>query len=120
MTQDPEAEEFSTEPLSGFEQAIAKFRGNYEKFAAKNTKYIRVTDDVQSAITKAGSEINIKRAADIFEKQIAATVEAKESKRKEADAKWTGKVGSFLKKIYPIARMSLQIASSGAEVTHQF
>ena len=120
MTQEPEAEESSTGSFSAFEEAIAKFKGNYEKFAAKNSMYIHIIDDVQSAIQKAGSEINVKRAADIFEKQITATVEAKESKRKEADAKWMGKIGRFLKKIYPIARMSLQIVSSGAEVTHQF
>ena len=78
---------------------------------------VDVKDGVEKALQLAGSEKDIKRSAKIFEEQIEVTVLATEKKQETSKAKWTGKVGAFLKKIYPIARISLKLASSAGEVS---
>jgi hypothetical protein len=37
---------------------------------------------------------------------------ATERKQQASDAKWTGKLGNFLKKVYPVAKVSLTVIGS--------
>lgn len=101
--------------LSELDQVIAEFRKNYQQFAKKN-RYLSIKDGVEKAIEQAGSEKNVKLSAQIFETHIDATLKSVENKQNDAKAKWTGKVGGFMKKLYPVARISLQLTSSAAEV----
>ena len=52
----------------------------------------------------------------IFEEQIATVVQARQNRQDIHEAKWTGKVGGFLKTMYPVERLSLKSASSVGEV----
>lgn len=110
-----ESQEADTETSSELDQAIAEFKKNYQKFAERN-KYLSIKDGVEEALRSAGSEKDIKRSAQIFEVHIDAALQAAEGKQKANKAKWTGKVGGFLKNMYPVARISLQLTSSAAEV----
>jgi hypothetical protein len=67
-------------------------------------------------MAQAASGRDIKAASKIFEEQIAAVVQARQNKQDIQEAKWTGKVGGFLKTMYPVALMSLKLASSAGEV----
>jgi len=101
---------------SVLEQAISQFKKNYSKFANKNQYISNVKDDFGKAMEQAASGKDIKATSKLFEERIAAVMEAKQSKQDANESKWTGKVGGFLKAMYPIAIMSLQLASSAGEV----
>jgi hypothetical protein len=103
--------------LEKLNAAVKEFRENYTKFVEKNQQYLRVEDsDIQSAIEKAESAKDIKSSALIFEREIFATFQAREKKQHISDAKWTGKLGKFLKTLLPVAQVALQLTSAAAVV----
>jgi hypothetical protein len=115
LTNFTETKEFPTDSPLG--KAVAEFRKNYLKFTQNNSRYIsNVNEDVEKAMAQATSGRDIKAASKIFEEQIAAVVQARQKKQDIHQAKWTGKVGGFLKTMYPVALMSLKLASSAGEV----
>lgn len=97
--------------------AVSEFKEHYEQFAAANKQFLRVQNDVQGALDKAQSENDIKRSAEIFGDEIFQILRATERKEQLAQAKWTGKLGKFMKSLYPVAKVSLTLFGSIGEVT---
>ena len=96
---------------------VAEFKEHYTRYAEKNRKFIRIEDQVDHAIQKARAEENIKRSAEIFGAEIAAVMRVTDEKQKRSKEMWKGRVGSFLTKVYPVVRLSLQLTSAIAEVS---
>ena len=98
-------------------EAIAQFKNNYEQFAKKYRQFSLIElDECYTAFQKAEAGDDIKNAARPFEKGVRAAMQTVEKKRKLAECTWTARVGSFLTKLYPIARLSLSLATASANV----
>lgn len=71
---------------------------------------------MEAAIKLAGSESDVKRSADLFGDKIYATLEVNESKGQSSRIGWRKQLHTFLKCVYPVAQVSIQLTSSIAEV----
>jgi hypothetical protein len=89
--------------------AVAEFRENYEMFVRRNQQFLDVNSDIYGPLAKAEKEEDINRSAEIFRNEISITLSTIERKRNLSRAKWTGRLGEFLAKLYPVARFSLAI-----------
>lgn len=107
-------------PISGvlkeLNDVIAEFNLRYTALASKNQQFIGVESDVQEAIKIAQKKEDIKESAQIFSAQIFAIMRNTEQKQQLSSAKWTGKLGTFLSKLYPVANVALRLTGSIAEV----
>lgn len=103
--------------LSELDDAIAEFKNNYELFMAVNSKFVLIDDDFRGAFQKAEAGGNVRQSAEIFRHTVWATVRTVENKQKYVQQKWIAKVGNFLTKLYPIAKLSLGLAGAIAEVS---
>ena len=106
----------SSRALSELESAVTEFQKQYLRFLEKNRKYTRIEDAIDLAIQKAKSEKEIKRSAKIFGEEIARVTRIAGDKRVASEMTWRGRVGSFVTKLYPLARLSLRLTGSIAEV----
>ena len=102
--------------LSELTNAMNEFKENYSLFAQKNKQYCKVQGDIQQALDIAGKEKDIKRSAQIFSAEITSTMGAIEKKQELSKSQWTGKFANFVIKLYPVARLSLQLTSAIAGV----
>jgi len=102
--------------LSALNDVFEEFQERCECFAKKNRKFVRVKDDVHTAIRTAAREQDIKRAALIFVHEISSAIHTIEKRQEASRSKWTGKLGTFIAKLYPVARLSLRLTSAVAEV----
>jgi hypothetical protein len=95
---------------------VTEFKEHYELFAKRNQTLFRVEDDVHAAIMKAAMNENIKRSAVLFGSEITTTINVLKRKQELSQSKWTGKLGNFLTKFYPVACLSLRLSSVIADV----
>jgi len=102
--------------LSELKRVVADFKQNYEQFIKTNPHIVRLEEDLDGAIEKSGTAAGMTKSAQIFQSEISATLSAIEKKQKLAKGKWTGRLGDFLAKLYPVARLSLSLAGAIAEV----
>lgn len=102
--------------LSELSAAISIFESDYENFATKHSQFILIEHDFQDAFQSASMGIDIKDAARVFEQGVSATLGTIERKRKLHENKWITKVGEFLKKLYPVTRLSFDLAILATEV----
>jgi hypothetical protein len=96
--------------------AVAEFRETYQTFAKKNKQFFLIDEDVQAAFRVAQGQDDIRRGAKTFSDGIWEASRAVEKKAKIADGKWTTKLGKLLRKLYPLARLSLGSVSAIGEV----
>ena len=75
-------------------------------------------EEVQEAIETAEKEPDFKASADLFGKLIVKTVDVNAKNQKESALKWTTKLAGFLKKLFPITRLSLRLIGAFSEVDH--
>jgi len=68
------------------------------------------------AIQKADAGNDIKQSAKIFGDEILRVSRITGDKLETSKAKWTGKVGTFITKLYPVAKLSLKLTSAIAKV----
>jgi hypothetical protein len=106
----------SSRAPSELESAVTEFKKQYLRFLEKNRKYTQIEDNIDLALQKADSEKEIKRSAKIFGEEIARVTRITGDKRVASEMTWRGRVGSFVTKLYPLARLSLRLTSSIAEV----
>jgi len=105
------------EPASELQDAIIKFQKTYEKFSKKNSEYHLVEEDFDQAFEDTGKEPDIRQAAEVFRRKIQSVVQTLEKRKKSAETKWTSRLGGFLIKLYPVARLSLGLTAGIAKVT---
>src|SRR5271154_544767 len=96
--------------------AVTEFVVNYTAFARKNPRLIEVGHSLDIAIAQANAEGDMRHSAQVFESKINATLEGFKAKQL-ADNSWVNQVGKFLTRVYPIARLTLGLTSTIAEVS---
>jgi hypothetical protein len=104
--------------LTELTEALSNFKLHYGQFVAENNQYILIEDDLQSAFQIASANDDIKKSAKLFNEGVAVTLRAVGNKKKVSVSKWTSKVGNFLEKLYPVARLSFDLTARVAEVIH--
>jgi hypothetical protein len=93
--------------------AAAEFFELYEKFAKRGNNFIVApTNAIQKAMQLSSGEHDVTHSAEVFGDEIAKILDALVGK----DIPWTSKVGHFMKRLYPIASISLRLTSSVSEV----
>jgi hypothetical protein len=102
--------------LSELTNATATLQDHYMDFVKTNNQYLRVDEDVCKAIAKAGKEKDIKRSAELFGKEIKSAIQVRERERDLSKTRWLGRLGNFMSKVYPVARLSLRLTSAVADV----
>jgi hypothetical protein len=95
--------------------SVSMFTKHYGDFAKKNRLYL-VQTEVDAALNKVKDERDFKQSALIFGNEITSVLEVTAKKQKLSHAKWTGTLGSYLIALYPIAKLSLNIAGAAAQV----
>ena len=88
------------------------------KFTEKHREYVRVDADVEAVIDSVDREADVKIAAQLFGKEINETMGALKRKQQKLAHKWTTKLGTFLTKLYPLTRLSINVAGTLAAVNH--
>jgi hypothetical protein len=99
------------------DSAIDQLKENYGKFASEYNLVQIVDLPVLSAIQQSETIPDVREAAQVFETQIAGVIRALVEQRQISDAKWTGIVSNFMAKLYPLARLALDITSIASQVS---
>lgn len=102
--------------LDELNDAVREFKENYEKFAAKNKQFLLLEDEFGDMLQIIESKGHFQSSAKLFEHQIQITQQAIERKQKSISL-WTNKLGTFLKKIYPVVKLSSNFIITVAEVS---
>lgn len=102
--------------LSELKNATSTFEERYVGFVKKNQQYLKVDDDVYKSIEKAGKDQDIRRSAALFGKEISSAVQVRNKKTDLSKARWLGKLSNFMSEVYPVARLSLRLTSTVADV----
>jgi hypothetical protein len=108
-----------SDPACELTIAASEFKQNYELFASKHRQYIILQDEIDLAARRAESETSASISAEIFSKRIVTFLEALQAKEEPTQSlKWTRKLGTFLQKVYPIARLCIGVTSSFAQASN--
>jgi len=75
---------------------------------------------LSEALQVADAEHNLRAAARIFRNEIENVLRIEEDKQQLSKGSWVRNVGEFLAKLYPLARLSLQVTGALAQVTSNF
>jgi hypothetical protein len=105
-----------TQSPSELNIAISGFQTTYKTFAKINKQFILLDDDMEEAFRVAQTEGDIRRAATTFSTGISIALEAVRKRKKLETGKWTTKLGTVLSKLYPVARLSLDLLGSIGDV----
>jgi len=104
--------------VSGLEEAVQELTVNYETFITRNEQFLRIPENaLNRTFLSIDAEIDIRQAAKAFGDNVRMVLDTVEQKHKIRQENWSTKVGSFLTKCYPIARLSLELAGAIGEVT---
>jgi hypothetical protein len=98
--------------------AASEFRQNYELFTSKHRQYITLQDEIDLAARKAESETSPSISAEMFSNRIVTFLEVLQAKESTPSLKWTRKLGAFLKKVYPIAKLCIGVTNSFSEASN--
>lgn len=96
---------------------LAEFKCHYEDFASNNQQFVLLADEFNQVFQDADAQCDIKQAAQTLGTGIQNALQIIEKKQKLSGSKWTTKAGSFLTRLYPVARLSLGLAAAIGEVT---
>jgi hypothetical protein len=101
--------------LPELNDAIAELKENYEKFAKHNKNYLLIEEDFHKAFEHADAEDNLPGAAQTFSDGIRSALRTIRVKQKYKENNWSTRVGSFLTKTYPVAKIALGVSSTAGE-----
>lgn len=97
--------------------AVAEFKKHYLLFAKNNDKFITIAEaDLENALSNAASVQSVSESAKVFGKKVMTVMHVTEKKNGLSKAKWTIRVGEFCSKLYPVARISIQLAGVAGDV----
>jgi hypothetical protein len=109
--------------LSELSDAVAKFKENYEQFAAKRRDVFLIDADFQKALENVEAGGTVGLAAQAFGEKIRDVMRLIETKKELSKGGWSSRLGTFIAKLYPVASLSLNLASAVAQVisrTHDY
>lgn len=109
----------TSQPPSKLDKALVEFKQNYERFAKANKQYLLLDDDLGDVFESLDPKAkNFSIGVKDLQGKLKTTMETIEKKYKCNQATWLGKLGGFVSKFYPIARLSLDLTSTIAGVFH--
>lgn len=86
---------------------------NAAQFAIKHPEYQKVTNlHIDGALVKAEVEQDIRKSAQLFGQEIGSVLRSLETKNPGSTDAWSGRLASFLSKLYPLAKVSLSLTSA--------
>jgi hypothetical protein len=106
--------------VSDFIDAIKELEEHNKEFVSSNPGFITIKDRFDTAFREADANRDIRRGSQVLSKGILAALQTLEVERNIKKDKWTTKVGNFLKKLYPVARLSLNLTGAVVGVSPDF
>jgi hypothetical protein len=100
------------------QRAVEEFQKNYRLFAGSHKKYILIEGDLEAGFPIQQTDAEIRDTAKAFGNAIWTTIGAIEKKDGIVGQKWPNKVGRFLVKLCPLARLALQLTGTVADVPY--
>ena len=98
-------------------EAILKFQNSYTKFAKRNQGYFLIDHEFDEVLKSAEKEMDLTRAADIFGTKIHSVFQTLARKNRLMEGSWTSRLGTFMRKVYPIARIAVGVAGDVGDVS---
>jgi len=108
-----------TQARENLRAAVEKLRISCAKFAEYNKDFL-AGNEFQSLVNRAQQETNVHRSAEIFRSEISEVIRIKSQGDEVSKKKVLPRVGHFLVKIFPVAKLSLGLTGSIAEVSSHF
>ena len=106
--------------LANLKDAATKFKSDYEEFAKGHEGVVVVRQQVHAAIEIAVEEEDIALSAKLFGEEINLALRALNAKKENFAGNWTGRLGSFVTKLYPLARFIIQSAGAVSKVSSMY
>jgi hypothetical protein len=94
----------------------AQFTEYYENFLAKHKQFIRLNDEICCVIRDTETKNDICHWGMAFKQHIENVLQVSRQKEEKSSERWHFKVGRWLSALYPIARISIGITTSMADV----
>lgn len=103
---------------SDVDKALEEFKENYRRFEkSTGTPVVQIDEDeLNNAITAANIEEDLPESSKLFETKIKDIVKQMRENQDIRNETWTGKLVTFLVKLYPLTRTSLQLTAAVAQV----
>lgn len=99
--------------------ATERFGRHYQRFLTKHAQFVTLDKEIHLAIQSVtDTSPDLAQSAAVFRNRIAAVLEAKCREEALTMTRWPSKVGRLLAALFPLAKLSVGIASSMADVTN--
>jgi hypothetical protein len=108
------------DPPSEFTHALIEFEQNYELFINFNhsrSQFVIMRQQIDTAFQNADTEESIAISARRFSTRLSKVLASIKTKQESNSCKWTIKLVNFVQKIYPLARLTLDMTSSLSQAT---
>jgi len=104
---------------SEFTLALMEFEKNYKLFVEHqyHSRLVVIGGDVDTAFQSAETEKRIAISARIFSRRLTTVLGSLKAQREDQSQKWIAKLVNFVQRIYPIARITLEVTSSLSQAT---
>lgn len=106
--------------VSDFKDAIKELEEHNKQFFSSNPGFITIKDRFDTAFREADANRDIRSGSQVLSKGILTALQTLEAEGNIKKDKWTTKVGNFLKKLYPVARLSLKLTGAVVGVSPDF
>jgi len=97
--------------------AINEFRKNYVRFSKANSDYLLIDDELDNVLPDIATVADVREVAKIFEQNVTKTIRIRGRKKLLAESHWPTQVSIFLRKLYPIAKLSCSVMDAVADVS---
>lgn len=81
-----------------------------------NSQFLLIDEEFQSTFEEAQKHGDIAGASRVFGLGVWGALGTIEKKKIGGQGKWTTKLGNFINKLYPVARLSLEILQAVGDV----
>jgi hypothetical protein len=110
------SDESTQAAITPLDLSVSEFKASYKAFVKRNSQFFLVDEDIDGAFQAAQTEEDIRRGSKIFTAGIWAALQAVQKRKNLAEGSWTTKLGNVLTKLYPVARLSLDLLASIGDV----
>ena len=96
-----------------------QFEHNYKLFVKHQyeSRLVVIGEEIETAFQSAETDKRIAVSARIFSRRLTTVLGSLKAEKESRNQNWTGKLVNFVQKIYPIARIALEVTSSLSQAT---
>ena len=104
---------------SEFTLALMQFEQNYKLFVKHQyqSRLVVIGEEIETAFQSAETDKRIAVSAQIFSRRLTTVLGSLKAQKEGRNQIWTGNLVNFVQKIYPIARIALEVTSSLSQAT---